>query len=138
MDYVIDTNIFIRFFTKDSSLYQEKAKKIILMLYNGEIEAYLCESVFTEVFYVLKRLYKWSDLDIAEAVGQVLSLNGIVTEQKKLYLYAIDTYLQYNFLDIEDCIVIESAKQYKKQILSFDTDFDKVTGITRVAEVKEK
>ena len=62
----------------------------------------------------------------------LISVRGLKLFQKKLYLRALDLYASYPFLDFEDALsAAYMEKQGLTEILSYDTDFDRVSGIIR-------
>jgi len=75
--YLIDTNIIIRFLTRDDEgLYQE-AERIMARIENNEMKALLPESVLVECVYVLKGVYGVERPFIASLLKKILLLKGI-------------------------------------------------------------
>jgi len=92
-----------------------------------------CESVFSECVYILssKRLYHLPRADVAAILKVVLSFHGLKILHKKTYLRALNLYAA-STMDFPDTLAVAHMERQKiKDIYSFDTDFDGVTGIRR-------
>lgn len=90
----------------------------------------------TEVVYVLsspRAPYRLSHEDVRARLVPLLTLRGLKLSQKRLYLRALDLYASSPFLDFEDAVALAHMERTGiKEFLSYDRDFDRVAGITRV------
>ncbi len=117
--YLIDTNVIIRFLTRDDEgLYQE-AERIMAQIENNEMKALLPESVLVECVYVLKGVYGVERPFIASLLKKILLLKGIRMPNKSIYLDALDTFETHN-LDFVDCLLHSYSEFHGGEILSFD------------------
>lgn len=130
----VDTNIFIRFLTRDD---EEKADACLLLLKkarSGEVKLQTTESVITEIVYILssKKLYKLSRLDILEKVALILKIRGLTIPHKRILLRALDVYSQ-TALDFEDAVLIAHMQRTKsRELFSYDAGFDKIPSVRRL------
>ena len=63
----------------------------------------------------------------------ILTLRALRLPQKRVYLRALDLYASSPFLDFEDALAVAHMEQRGiREVLSYDRDFDRVEGITRV------
>ena len=130
----IDTNIFLRYLTQDDEIKAAACFELFQRLQSGTETATTCEAVIAEVVYVLsaRAHYHLSPEDIRARLRPLISVRGLKLFQKKLYLRALDLYASYPFLDFEDALsAAYMEKQGLTEILSYDTDFDRVSGIVR-------
>lgn len=133
--YIIDTNIFIRHLTGDDPVKSPQCFEIIKKLASGEIEARICEAVICEICYVLssKALgYKLTHREIRDRLSPLITLKGLILNDKVLYLNALNVFAENNHLDFEDALNI-SYMHYEdiKTIISYDSDFDSIQEVDR-------
>ena len=135
MKCFLDTNIFIRYLTGDDEVKSPQCFALMQKISQGEIEAYITESILTEICYVLsaKNLpYKLSNKEIYERLVPILHLENLKIANKASYLEALQLFSSHANLDIEDAITIAQMKTAQAEILfSFDKDFDSISDIRR-------
>lgn len=131
--HFIDTNIFIRYLTKDDpdkaqacfELFQQAAAKQTVLT--------TTEAVITEVVYVLssKKTYGLARGDIRARLYPLLSTVGLQLPQRRTYLRALDLYTLYS-IDFEDALIVAQMERQKiSDLYSYDQGFDQVPGLTR-------
>jgi predicted nucleic acid-binding protein len=131
----LDTNIFLRYLTRDDEAKAQACFELFQRMKRGKEEATTCEAIITEVVYVLasRAHYHLSPEEIGARLRPILALRGLKLPQKRLYLRALDLYTSYTFLDFEDALSVAHMEHRDiKQILSYDTDFDRISGIQRM------
>ena len=131
----VDTNIFVRFLTRDDIAKAEASGALIAGLNGSEEEMMTSEMVIGEVVYVLSSRgnYGLSASDIRDRLRPVVESRGLKLGGKGVILRALDIYSTYPFLDFEDVLSVahmEAAGIH--EILSYDRGFDRVEGIVRV------
>ena len=130
----IDTNIFIRHFTRDDP---EKAQACLELFQKAEQRQIILttsESVIAEVVYILssKQLYHLSREKIRSLLYPLLSLPGLKLPRRKVYLRALDLYATYS-IDFEDALIVaQMERQGITDLYSYDRDFERVPGVTRL------
>lgn len=130
----VDTNIFIRHLTND---VPEKARACLEMFQKaqrGEVTLTTTEAVITEAVYILssKQLYHLPREEIRKLLYPLLSLPGLKLTHRKVYLRALDLYATYP-IDFEDAVVVaQMERQGIAELYSYDRDFERIPGVTRV------
>lgn len=130
----LDTNILIRYLTKDDPEKAARAYAFLLQVEQGTTLATTAEAVIAEVVYVLssKTLYNVPRPTIRQRLIAIIDLPGLRLPNKPIYRRALDLYATTN-LDFVDCVVVAQMERAKlTRLLSFDRDFDTIPGITRV------
>ncbi len=136
----LDTNIIIRYLTGDDPEQAKKAKELLTQVETKKLKVTTCEGVIVEAVQVLssKKLYNLPRKEIRTHLVNILRLSGLKILNKRAYLRALDLYATYPFLDFVDALNIAHMERAQiKTILSFDEDFDKIPGISRIA-MREK
>lgn len=131
----IDTNIFIRYLTRDDVVKAAACYSLLQRLEQGSEQAVTSEAIITEVVYVLsgRSHYGLQPAEIRSRLAPILSLRGLRLPHKRMYLRALDLYATYPRLDFEDVLTIaQLERQGMTDLYSYDTDFDGIPGVTRV------
>jgi predicted nucleic acid-binding protein len=132
----LDTNIILRYLTRDDESKAEACYRLLQRVKQGEEELFTCEAIVTEVAYVLsspRAPYRLSHEDVRARLLPVLTLRGVRLPQKRVYLRALDLYASSPFLDFEDALAVAHVEHRGlTEIVSYDKDFDRVTGLQRV------
>ena len=134
----IDTNIILRYLVKPKTPADDTKHHACLALFQrvraGTEQVTTCEAVVTEVLYNLcsPRQYNLSHAEAVARVRPLLALRHLHLPQKRVYLQALELFSVSPALDIEDAIIVAHMEQRRlKELLSYDTDFDPITGILR-------
>ncbi len=132
----LDTNIILRYLTRDDETKAKACFELFQRLKAGSEQVFTSEAIITEVVYVLSSKrgpYRLAHEEIHSRLVPILTLRGLKLPQKHLYLRALERYAASTFLDIEDAVAIaHMERQGAREILSYDTDFDRVPNIKRV------
>lgn len=129
----LDTNILIRYLTKDDPEKAERSYAFLQAVETGEEIVTTTEAVIAEVVYVLssKRMYNYPREEIVKRLLPVLQLKGLRLPNKKWYIEALMLYGQRN-IDFVDVLIVTKMKYTSVSIVvSFDRDFDDFPFITR-------
>jgi len=130
----LDANIILRYLVQDDPKKSKYCYELFQKVKNGDIEIMTCEAVIAEVVYVLSspKLYNLPRDEICSILLPILNLNRLKIFQKQLYIIALNIYASNN-MDFEDAICVAYMQKYKiKEILSYDSDFDKIEEIERL------
>lgn len=128
--YFVDTNVFVRYMTRDDPYKAEACRLLFERAKRNEVELCTSEAVIAELVFVLssKRLYNLSPRQIQERVQPILSLPSLKVQNKRSIQRALVIYVQ-NQIDFEDALsVAEMERRQILEIYSYDTDFDKIIG----------
>jgi uncharacterized protein len=131
----LDTNIFLRYLTRDDPVKAAACYALFQRLQQGSEQAITSEAIITEVVYVLsaRSHYNLGAADIRARLAPILNLRGLRLAHKRMYLRALDLYATYPALDFEDVLTIsQMERQGMTELYSYDTDFDGISGVTRI------
>jgi len=121
---LLDTNILIRFFTRDNEEQYLKSVEIFRDIESGKVEAMLMDLIVAEAVYVLRRVYKHSRDDVASVLKKLLLYNHIYTENKLITFEALDIYAHKN-IDFADAMLCAKKKLEGFDVLGFDKDIER-------------
>ena len=130
----LDTNLMIRYLTRDDPSQAQRAKQMIDQVAAGTLQATTSETIIGEIVFVLssKALYNLPRVEIRRHVTNILSMKGLRLPYKRMYFRALEVYATNPKLDFADALSVAHMERRKlSTILSFDEDFDSVPGITR-------
>lgn len=133
-DPFIDTNILIRFLTRDDPAKQARATALFTRIEKREVTVFVSGLVIAEAVYVLSspRLYNLPRHQVCGLLNPLVRLPAFKVRNKRAVMQALDLYLN-NSLDFEDAFIVVSMAQARSGLLySFDRGFDQVLGIQRV------
>lgn len=129
----VDTNIIIRYVTGDNLDQSARSLALLQEVERGQRTATTCEGVLVEAVQVLssKRLYAFPRPDIHAALADIIQMRGFQLPNKDVYLRALDRYAASN-LDFVDALEVAHMEQQGiSDLISFDREFDRVSGIKR-------
>ena len=121
---LLDTNVIIRFLTRDHEEHYLKSVEIFRDIESEKIEAMLMDFILAEVIYVLKRVYKHEKKDISSALKKLLLYKHLYTENKLVTFEALDIYADKN-IDFADALLCAKKKLEGFEIVSFDKDIER-------------
>jgi len=130
----VDTNIFIRFLTKDDPKKAEACRNLLKKAEDRKIELQTTESIIAEIVYVLesKRLYNLTRDEIYERLLPILTIDSLRIPYKNSIIKALEIYTK-NKINFEDALLIANAIRVgTKEIYTYDKEFDNVKGIKRM------
>ena len=132
----LDTNIIIRFLTRDDEEKAEACYQLLQRASRGVETLLTCEAIITEVVYVLssKRApYKLTHDEIRSRLTPIIAIRGLRLPQKHIYINALNIYAEHRSFDFEDALAIAHMQHEGiTEIISYDRDFDLVPDIQRV------
>ena len=131
----LDTNIIIRFLTRDDPVKSADCHALFQRLASGAESVTTSEVIIAEVVYVLssRSQYGLTNADIRGRLLPLLAARGLRLPQKRVCLRALDLYAAHPFLDYEDALTIAHMEQEGiTELYSYDGDFDRVAGVQRV------
>lgn len=120
----LDTNVLVRYTTKDDMEKFSGVVDFFKSVAKGETVPYLSSVVLLELGFVLKSVYKFTKLEIMDVVSHVVKMRGVVIVDKtdlKLALKYLDKYK----VKFSDCLIASSIPKGVK-VFSYDDDFRKM------------
>lgn len=134
----LDTNIFLRFLVQPQTPLDHQKQAACLTLFqrvrSGQETVTTTEVVIAEVLYNLcsPRQYNLSHADAVSKLRPLLSMGSLKLPNKRVYLRALELFAAHSFLDFEDAVIAaHMERQGITELYSYDTDFGRLTGITR-------
>ena len=130
----VDTNIFIRFLTKDDPKKAGKCLSLFQKAEKGKLNLQTTESIVAEIVYILesKRLYNLTHIEIYSRLLPILRIKGLKIPYKNTLILGLEIYSKNN-IDFEDAILIAfTLNTDTTDIYSYDKGFDKMPGINRL------
>ena len=118
---LLDTNVVVRFLTRDNEEYFLKSVAIFQEIEEGKIEAMLMDFIVAEIVYVLHRIYKHSKKEIATTLKKLLLYEHLYTENKLITFEALEIYAEKN-IDFADAVLCAKQRLEGFEIISFDKD----------------
>lgn len=125
-----DTNVIIRYLTRDNEPLFVRAKEFFDKVKEGRTRAVILESVIAECIYVLTKIYKVPRNKAAESLTQILHYKGIANQDQKELISALNLFSERN-IDIVDCILCVKAVEPDTLLFSFDDDLNKISNFNR-------
>ncbi len=131
----LDTNILLRFLTRDDEGKAQQALDLLLKIERGEEKVITSPLVIFETIYTLQRFYKVPRQRIRDQILSIISLRSLHLPDKNLYHRAFDLYVTKNisFADAYNAVYMQAEEV--SHIYSWDRDFDKIDGITRLEPI---
>ena len=127
MKLVIDTNILLDFFIDRDTVRHEECVKLIRKINNGEVKAVILGVVIAEMVWVMKSVYGFERIQIAEAVKAVVQIRGVLIGEKYEWLKALEQFTQKKVKFIDAMIAnVRQIKTKKWAVVSYDREFDKL------------
>jgi predicted nucleic-acid-binding protein len=125
-----DTNILIRYLTRDDEALYARAKEFFDKVKEGSKRAVILESVVAECIYVLAKIYKVPKNKTAESLIDILPYKGIANPDQKELIRALTLFSERN-MDIVDCILCVKAAGSNTSLFSFDSELNKMSDSQR-------
>ena len=132
MTMLADTNVFLRFLTKDDPVKYERCHKLFQNLVNGKIKLCVSEIVIFEITWTLLSYYNLPKEEVITKITSILNTKNLEIYNKNILTETIALYARKNidFIDAYNAIVAKDKEL--EAIVSYDEDFDKVEFIKRI------
>jgi len=130
----LDTDVIIRFLTGDDTEKQRRAATFFERVITGEVSVSITPMAIADAVFVLtsRNLYGVSRGDAAEMLISLITHPGFVVEHRSRMIATLTIFRTHN-LDFGDAYTAAAAlEDGEPQVLSFDGDFDRVTGLCRI------
>ena len=130
----VDTSVIIRLLTRDDEAKELRARNLFEQVEAGILIVSAPDTVIADAVFVLssRRLYNRPRDEIAALLTPLVRLPGFHVENRRAVLSALDIYGKSAHLDFGHALIIAQMQQAGSQTLyAYDTDFDRVAGITR-------
>lgn len=127
----IDTNIFLRYLTKDDPVEYEKCRELFRKAMEGKVTLATSGIIIAELIWTLLSYYKAPKADVIEKMSIIVATESIHIPDKDIIIDALVLYSRQNidYIDAYNAVFMKHHKM--NEIYSYDKDFDKVEGIRR-------
>ena len=131
----VDTNVIIHLLTEDDPRKTAQAAALFQQLEAGTLLLEAPDTVIADAVYVLAspRLYAKPRAEVKELLTPLVHLSGFRIRNKRAVLRALELYGATARLDFGDAMIVSTMEQTgSRDLYSYDRDFDRIPGITRV------
>ena len=128
-EVLLDANVLLRYLTGDPAPMADRARVLLERAEGGEFTLLLTPLTMAECVWVLKSFYKQPLTAIAEALQQVLALDGLRVQDAGLISDALMSMARAN-VDFADAYLAELGKAGGLKVATFDQDFRRLGGET--------
>ena len=129
----VDTNIFIHFLLRFDPGRFARCRQLLAGAEEGKLDLETSAMTIAELIWFLARPpVRMGPPEIRGHIEPLLTLRGLRVPEKDLVIQALALYAStgIGFIDAYNAAIMR--KRGLDRVYSYDTDFDKVPGITRV------
>jgi predicted nucleic acid-binding protein len=127
----IDTNIFLRYLTRDDPAKYEKCRELFKKTIVGKTSIATSGIVIAELIWTLSSYYKVPKADVVEKVSIIVSTENLYIPDKDIIMDALLFYSMKNIDYIDAYNAVFMKYNGLDEIYSYDEDFDVVENIKR-------
>lgn len=127
----VDTNIFLRYLTKDDPSKYEKCREMFKKAVKGEIAITTSGMVIAELVWTLLSYYKVPKAEVVEKVTVIVGTKNLSIPDKHVVADALVLYARKNIDFIDAYNAVFMRYHGVDEICSYDEDFDQIEGIRR-------
>lgn len=132
MTAVVDANVILRHVLADHKDHSPRARALFSRVQQGDEVIRLVDTAVFEAVFVLDRSYRQDKAAIAGAFLALLDSPSVVADFPERLRLAFDLFVR-NQMSFGDAYIAATALATEEQrVISFDRDFDRIPGITRV------
>ena len=121
----LDTNLVVRFLTRDPSPLAHRADRLLARAQAGEIALRLTPVIVAEIVSALASQYGHQPDRIAGALSAFIRADGILADERDALLEALDVMVERR-ASFPDAYVAVSARRAEEPVCSFDADFKRL------------
>jgi len=127
----VDTNIFLRYLTKDDPSKYEKCREMFKKAMKGEIAITTSGMVIAELVWTLLSYYKVPKAEVVEKVTVIVGTKNLSIPDKHIVADALVLYARKNIDFIDAYNSIFMRYHGLREIYSYDEDFELMEDIQR-------
>jgi predicted nucleic acid-binding protein len=127
----VDTNVFLRYLTKDDPSKYERCREMFKKALEGDITLSTSGMVIAELIWTLLSYYKVPKAEVIEKVSVILGTENLFVPDKDVLADALVLYARKNidFIDAYNAVLMRY--QGIREIYSHDEDFEAIEDIER-------
>jgi uncharacterized protein len=130
----IDTNMFLRYLTRDDPVKAERVRDLLERAQRGEATLLATETTIAECVFLLSspRVYHLPREQVRNLLLPIIALKGLKLPHRAVFERALDLYAE-TAMDFADALTIAHIERQRvKEIYSYDEHFDLVQGVKRL------
>ncbi len=127
----VDTNVFLRYLTKDDPLKYERCREMFKRALEGEITISTSGMVIAELIWTLLSYYRVPKAEVVEKVSVILGAENLFVPDKDALADALVLYARKNIDFIDAYNAVFMKYHGLREIYSYDEDFDAIEDIER-------
>lgn len=127
----VDTNIFLRYLTKDDPSKYEKCREMFKRAMKGEIAITTSGMVIAELVWTLLSYYKVPKAEVIEKVSVIVGTKNLSIPEKHIFADALVLYARKNIDFIDAYNAVFMRYHGLREIFSYDEDFELMEDIQR-------
>jgi predicted nucleic acid-binding protein len=127
----VDTNVFLRYLTKDDLSKYERCRAMFKRALEGEIAISTSGMVIAELIWTLVSYYKVPKADVIEKVSVILGTENLLIPDKDVLADSLVLYARKNIDFIDAYNAVFMKYQDIREIYSYDEDFETIEDIER-------
>ena len=131
----IDANILLRYLTDEPPEQAERVARLFGWISSGEVRVWLEDVVLAEVIWTLSSYYRVSKREITGWLLEVLAQDAIKARDKDVLRVALVLFQEKNVDFVDALVAAQMLSDGESEIYSFDRDFDRIAGITRMEPI---
>jgi len=130
---LVDANVIIRYLTRDDQKKAEACRVLLEKTVAGPAPSlFMADIAIAEIVWVLESVYKLSKDEIKDKLETVLNTPNIDFQNKDVLTESVVIYATYNIDFIDAYQAVFAKHRQISDIYSYDTDFDKLAGVSRI------
>ncbi len=127
----VDTNVFLRYLTKDDLSKYEKCTELFKRAVQGEIFLITSAMVIAELVWTLLTYYKVPKSEVVEKVSIIVNTEALRIPEKEIIADALVLYERKNIDYIDAYNAVFMRQQGVSKIYTYDSDFENVEGLQK-------
>lgn len=127
----VDTNIFLRYLTKDDPSKYEKCREMFKRAMKGEIAITTSGMVIAELVWTLLSYYKVPKAEVIEKVSVIVGTKNLSIPEKHIVADALVLYARKNIDFIDAYNAVFMRYHGLREIFSYDEGFELMEDIQR-------
>ena len=127
--YFVDSNVFLRYHSKDDEKQSAEAESFFLRAKKGEIEIFCGPPVFFEVAWVLKTFYGLPNTTILDTLESMLSIPNFTVFDGEYVIQAIEL-ARKNSCGFADNYIAVIARDKNIGVATFNDKHFKKSGVS--------
>lgn len=128
----LDTNILLRYLTRDDEEKADQTLSLLLRIERGDERVVTSSLVVFETIFTLQRSYRVPRDRIRDLITPIIGMQALSLPDKELYPQAFDFFINKNisFADAYNAAYMKANGL--SEVYSWDGHFDRIDGVSRV------